>query len=94
MPQGVFEHEWKRAFGDYVDPNLMEAAGKALEARRQDWENLPSPVTDLLKHSYEDAIALVQKRSRQDFAADRIVSVKNWLISRTEAELILLLGTY
>ena len=29
---------------------------------------------------------------RDDYAAGRMVSVMNWLISRTEAELILLLG--
>ena len=91
LPSDSFENGWRRAYGVFADSTLIEAAERAIDARRQEWETTPSQLGDILNRSFEDGLAIVQKLSREDYAEDRTVSVGTWLVSRTEAELILLL---
>lgn len=72
--------------------DVINAASDALRQKRGSWWRVPSPFEGISEHSFEDALALIRTRCRDDYAAGRMVSVMNWLISRTEAELILLLG--
>ena len=71
--------------------DVINAASDALRQKRGSWWWVPSPFEGISEHSFEDALALIRTRCRDDYAAGRMVSIMNWLISRTEAELILLL---
>ncbi len=93
LPFARFEHEWRRMFSDLDDPAVLDLAAKALEEKREDWQDLPSLLPDLSDRSFKEGIERASARSREDYAAGRIVSVDNWLISRSEAELLAMLRT-
>ena len=71
---------------------LVNAASEALGQQREAWWFVPSPFRGVSADSFDDAMALVRTRCRDDYAAGRTVSVMSWVISRIEAELIVLLG--
>lgn len=82
----------KRVPDDSAIAEAVTAATEALRAPDKSWADVPSVLNGIASHSFEEALAVIRRACRADYEAGRTLSVIGWEISRTEAELITLLG--